>query len=167
MENETKVVPRYGNRGVVACQLIEAMKGMQIGDIMTAPQLHEKCGHGVRPGQDGYPGLLSARNYLLNEEGMVVKWQTGQDCMKRLNGEESLREADAQRKHIHRSAKRSMRTVASVNPNDVNGQVDELRAKLAMMGTIAMFSTASSVKRLKNERVSQAIDKTRLLDVFK
>ena len=139
MKGKVKSVARYGTRGMSTCLLIEALDNVAVGDTIDADQLHEACGKDVCPGESGYSALASAIRYHLGK-GAVYRWQRGAKCVKNLTDVERLAEADSKIKHIRKSSRSALQNVGGITLAKIKGHDVEYGAKLAMLGSIVLFS---------------------------
>ena len=149
-------------------QLIDLLKGGVPGDIFTDEQMTETCGKDTRPNCAGYNYLRTAIRYCIDHHAVVWARIREAHSIKCLSASERTELGDSRRKHIHRASKRTMSVLAAVNIGDLD---DEERishhAMVAQMGTIAMFSSTGTQKKLVARKVSEKPDVQRLLEMMK
>lgn len=121
----------------------------KIGDMVTYEAMSKAIGRDVR--EHALSSLRTARRGLEKEKRIVfgVEKNVG---LKRLQDSEIVATAEASRKHLQRTAKRSLTRLAAVEFEKLNE--DDRRRHVtysAQMGAVAMFAAKSSTNKIESK----------------
>lgn len=138
--------------------LVDRLIACKPGEVVTYDQLSGIIGREVRPGNDAYPNLYSARRVALNEYGIAFEAVRGVGVV-RLTDEAIVRSSPVVIQKAHRAAHRGSKVLACVEHFDGLTNEDKVRhnAALSVLGVIAHFTKSQSVRRIASA-VSEAND---------
>lgn len=145
-------------------KLREALKDGRPGDTKTDEELKGICGKNTRVGGDGYVYLISAIKFC--ETNYNVVWQriTSANAIKCLTPEEIRATTEGKRKHIHRTAKRGARQLATALEGLPEAERQVHLTAMAHLGALAQFSSTKTQKQLIARHVT---DTKKFLEAFK
>lgn len=162
----TIATPAIGNLGLYAGKLVTLIRESK-ADVITDETLTACIGFDTKPGGRGYGYLNTAIDRLLKEDGVRWRRVRSANCIKRSDFSEKHAEADSTRRHVHRSAKKAVMVLRTV---DVSALTDEAKrqqlVREAQLGTLAIASSPGMVKKLDARTVNTEINPAKLLEVM-
>ncbi|NIA15166.1 MAG: hypothetical protein GWP08_13925 [Nitrospiraceae bacterium] len=148
--------------------LIDALKTGTPGNVLTDEQLRDIARRDTAPGGKGYASLQSAIRHCERNHGVVWKRRPGAACIECLSDPQKLDLADRHRRHVHKTANRAVRQLATV---DTNGLPEADRSKFnvhfAQLSTLAAFSSTGTRKKLEVRKASREADMSKMLEAFR
>lgn len=138
------------------------------GTIVTDEQSADQIGMGVGPGDPGYNYLRSAMRIV--SVGKSVNWSRmpGAKAIKCLNDSESVKDAAHKQKGIHRKSRRVMQSLHRVDTSKLqNGEVLKHHTLVAQVGTLMVFSSSDTTKKLEARNATKALDVGAVMDLMK
>lgn len=129
-------------------KIIENMlENTEVGQLVTYEALSKAIGRDVRTYASG--ALQGARKALLQKR--IVFDCESKVGLVRLNDAQIIDSTESERARIMRASKRGLQKLASVEFSKLSDEEKKKHvARSAVFGTLTMFSTASSVKKIEN-----------------
>lgn len=153
---------------ITSSRLIDRLKTGTPGDVITDEDLTSVCGKDTRPNGKGYSSLQTAIRYCEREHNVVWRRIKGADCIKCLEWSERLEQDNKYRRHIHRTAKRSVRVVNSIDTSELKpSDQREVNIRTAQMMTLASMSSADMRKKLEARDIQEPLDMPKLLEAMR
>lgn len=130
---------------VIEALLAEAV----VGQVITYEEMSKAIGRDVR--QHALSSLVTARRSLEKDKRIVfgVERNVG---LKRLNDVEIVSTAESSRRHMQRTAKRSLTKLATVNFENLDADAKRQHVTYsAQLGALAMFAAKASTKKIEGK----------------
>lgn len=166
---ETQSVNRYGNCGILTCQIIERLKDGTPGDTITdEDMLAVTGGKATDPDGPAYQNVLNAIDYVRTHFGRTWKRVPKTNAIKCLEPSEIVAVGRTGLRLVRRTARRATRSLASIDVNALeSGERTEAAALAAQLGTLVVFADAGTTKKLETRSVNSVPDPSRVLELWK
>lgn len=130
--------------------IYNALREMEIDEIITYEELSDLIGRDVSPNGDAYSCQASARRKCLADDGIVIECVRSVG-VKRLNDEAVARTGDHSINRIKRESNRGLKRISSVQ--DFNSLSSEAKishnAAFSVLGVLAHLTKANHVKKVE------------------
>lgn len=151
-------------------QLVKFLQEQPVGELVTYDQLGEVIHQGCTSHPDhrrGYGYLCSARKILLNEH-QIVFGTVQKEGIKRLDSPGISKQVSKHRKHIHKTAKVSLKTSVCANENEMTPEERAShRANQAVLAMTEHSTRTAAVKQIEQKTRSVALDLQKTIEHFK
>ena len=148
-------------------KLLEALQHGKPGDEKTDDELRVIAGMDCSTESKGY-GYLASAIRRLRRYGVIWERVRGADKIRCLNAAERIETFDTHRRHIKRTAQKSLQILGSVDSAELP-ESERLahRTKLATMGTLAMCAGKDFEKKMEASGIVEVPPVKNVLDFFK
>lgn len=164
---EVQSVPRHGQLGTTACQLVELLKSGKPGDTISDDTLSRACGRDTSPGGKAYPNLNTAIRYCEANFGVIWQRVPKSGMLKVLDAAETTEVGASGVKAISRKSKRVNRQLATVDTSELSDdQKSRLYAMRSQVGMFELFADSKTTKQLADKQVHATPDVKKLMELF-